>query len=83
YQGLTYMRPYVEDKNAWPLGPDLMYWEEWPVAHISFLLGAAIFEKEDYFQIWANNKHFLENEVDEVRRTIPIKNPLIWLYEKI
>ncbi|MDW3646792.1 MAG: alginate lyase family protein [Bacteroidia bacterium] len=79
YQGLKYMRPYVEDKKTWPLGPDLMYWEEWPVAHISFLLGAAIFEKEEYFQLWARNKHFLENEVDEVRRTIPIKNPLLWI----
>lgn len=79
YQALKYMSPYVEDKNTWPLGPDLMYWEEWPVAHISFLLGAAIFERQDYFQLWARNKHFLESEVDEVRRTIPMKNPLLWL----
>lgn len=79
YQGLAYMKPYVDDKGKWPLGPDVMYWDKWPVAHISFLLGADVFDQKDLFESWAKKKHFLEKDIDEVRRTIPIKNPLLWL----
>ena len=76
-KGLEYMAPYVADKSSWPLEPDVMYWENWPVAHPAFLFGGAYFEREDWIDLWKNNKHFLE--VREVRRNVPIRNPLLWL----
>jgi len=75
--GLNYMKPYVEDKDEWNLEPDAMYWDNWPVAHPAFLFGAIEFNRLDYFEIWKNNKHF--PGVFEVKRNLPIKNPLIWL----
>lgn len=77
-KGLEYMAPYVADKSSWPLEPDVMYWENWPVAHPSFLFGTFQFNRDDYFELWKNNKHFLE--VKEVIRNVPIRNPLIWLH---
>jgi hypothetical protein len=77
--GLEYMQPYVEDKSQWPLAPDVMYWENWPVAHPSFMLAGAYFDRSDWIHLWSRNKHFLE--VEEVRRNVPIRNPLLWLEE--
>lgn len=76
-QGLEYMKPYVADKSSWPLEPDVMYWDNWPVAHPSFLFGGVQFKRDDFIELWKKNKHFLE--VKEVRRNVPIRNPLLWL----
>lgn len=76
-QGLQYLQPYVADKSLWPLPPDVMYWENWPVAHPAFLFGGIHFDEPDWIELWKNNKHFLE--VEEVKRNVPIRNPLLWL----
>ncbi len=75
--GLDFMKPYVEDKDSWNLEPDVMYWDNWPVAHPSYLFGAIQFNSTDYFELWKNNTHF--PEIFEVKRNLPIRNPLIWL----
>lgn len=75
--GLEYMKPYVADKSTWPLDPDVLYWKNWPVAHPSFLFGALIYDRPGYFELWKNNQHF--PETFEVKRNLPIKNPLIWI----
>ena len=75
--GLEYMKPFVENKDRWELAPDVMYWENWPVAHPSFLFGGVKFNKSEYFELWKKYQHFLE--VYEVKRNMPIRNPLIWL----
>ncbi len=77
-QGLEYMQPYVADKTLWPLAPDVMYWDNWPVAHPAYLFGGDYFERNDWIDLWKNNQHFLE--VDEVKRNVPIRNPLLWLW---
>lgn len=76
-KALSYMAPYVANKATWPLEPDVMYWDNWPVAHPAFLFGGIHFEQEDWIDLWKKNKHFLE--VQEVRRNVPIRNPLLWL----
>lgn len=76
-QGLKYMAPYVADKSKWSLAPDVMYWDNWPVAHPSFLFGGAYFERSDWIDLWKANRHFLE--LQEVKRNLPIRNPLLWL----
>lgn len=76
-KGLAYMAPYVKDKTLWPLEPDIMHWENWPIAHPAFIFGAFEFGNDGYFESWKRNKHFLE--IKEVIRNVPIRNPLIWL----
>lgn len=74
---LEFMAPYIENKSAWFKEPDVMYWENWPVAHPSSLFGAIVFDRPDYFEHWKTNEH--NPDVYEVKRNLPIRNPLIWL----
>ncbi|MFK7925253.1 MAG: alginate lyase family protein [Bacteroidia bacterium] len=76
-KALSYMQPYVADKSTWPLAPDVMYWDNWPVAHPAFLFGGLHFKRDDWIKLWRDGKHFLT--VKEVRRNVPIRNPLLWL----
>lgn len=76
-QGIAWLFPFVKDKSAWKLRPDVMFWEEWPVAH-PFLLFATFHQyRKDYLQTWIKLEHFPTNE--EVIRNLPIRHPLLWL----
>ncbi len=75
--GLSFIYPYIEDKNKWPYQKDVMYWEEWPVAQPFLLFGAMAFKNQSWLTTWRNLNRFPENE--EVIRNLPIRNPLIWL----
>ena len=77
--GLAYMKPYVEDKSTWDLTSDVMYWDNWPVAQPAYVFGAKKFNKPDYLELWKSKSHF--PAVFEVKRNLPIRNPLIWLSE--
>ena len=74
---LEFMAPYIENKNDWFKDPDVMYWDNWPVAQPSFLFGSLIFDKPNYFRLWKINDH--DPYIFEVKRNLPIRNPLIWL----
>lgn len=76
-RGIHFLYPYVADKRQWPFGKDVMYWEEWPVAHPFLLFGAMAFKNKSWLQTWGNLNRF--PEVEEVLRNLPIRNPLIWL----
>ncbi len=39
-KGIQFLFPYVQDKNKWTFGKDVMYWEHWPVAHPFLVFGA-------------------------------------------
>ena len=75
--GVSFIYPYIEDKNKWPYQKDVMYWEEWPVAQPFLLFGAMEFKNQSWLTTWGNLNRFPENE--EVIRNLPIRNPLIWL----
>lgn len=74
---LEFMAPYIANKSSWFKEADVMYWENWPVAHPSVLFGAIVFDRPDFFELWKKNEH--NPEVFEVKRNLPIRNPLIWL----
>lgn len=76
-KGIAYMYPYVNDKNTWPFAKDVMYWEQWPVAHPFLLFGAAAYNNKDYFNLWQRLEH--NPQVEEVLRNLPIRNPEIWM----
>jgi hypothetical protein len=76
-RGLDFMEPFVEDKSNWTLKPDVMYWDELPLAQPAYLFGAVIFDRRDFFELWKNKQHF--PDIYEIRRNLPIRNPLIWM----
>jgi hypothetical protein len=76
-KGIRYMFPYVQDKGKWPLAKDVMYWEQWPVAHPFLVFGAGAFHTKAWFETWKRLDHL--PAVEEVVRNLPIRNPLLWL----
>lgn len=77
YKGITYLYPFVADKNKWTLKPDVMYWENWPVAQPFLLFGANTYQNQSWFNTWKSLD--LKPTVEEVIRNVPIRHPLIWL----
>ncbi|GAB3262187.1 hypothetical protein GCM10027347_27690 [Larkinella harenae] len=76
-KGIAYLYRFVQDKTSWPLKPDVMYWNDWPVAHPFLVFGAVAFGQADWLQTWKQLEH--NPQVEEVLRNLPIRNPLIWL----
>jgi hypothetical protein len=77
-KGLEFLYPYTDDKSLWTYGQDVMYWEEWPVAHPFLIFGGLALNRNEYIETWKKYDHFPENQ--EVVRNLPIRNPLIWIY---
>jgi hypothetical protein len=75
-KGIEFLYPYVEDKNKWPNNMDVMYWENWPVAHPFLIFGAERFKVQTWYDTWKALDHF--PEVEEVIRNLPVRNPIIW-----
>ncbi len=76
-KGIDYLLPFVTDKSSWTYQPDVMYWDEWPVAQPFLWLGAMGLKKQEYLEAWVSLPHFPTNH--EVIRNLPIRNPLIWI----
>lgn len=76
-RGIDFIYPYVADKTSWPFQQDVMYWEEWPVAHPFLLFGALQTGNKEWLSAWAALEHF--PATDEVVRNVPIRNPLLWI----
>ena len=75
-KGIEYIYTYVTDKSKWPLKPDVMYWENWPVAHPFLVFGATAFGNQQWLSTWKNLDH--APKVEEVIRNLPVRNPVIW-----
>ena len=76
-KGIAYLYPYLADKSKWPLKPDVMYWENWPVAQPVLVFGAQALRKPEWLGTWLNLEH--DPKVEEVIRNLPVRNPIIWL----
>ena len=76
-KGIEFLYPYVSDKSKWTYPQDVMYWDEWPVAHPFLIYGAREFGMISWFETWKSLEHF--PEVEEVIRNLPVRNPLIWM----
>lgn len=37
-KGIDFIYPYILNKDNWPFARDVMYWDEWPVAHPFLIL---------------------------------------------
>jgi hypothetical protein len=75
--GLEYMYPYMVDKSKWPLEPDVMYYDEWPVRHPFLLFGGLAFHRPEYIALWKTLDP--DPQVDEVIRNFWIRQPVLWV----
>ena len=78
-KGISFLYPFVADKNKWTFKQDVMYWEQWPVAHPFLIFGALALHDQNLFSTWKSLEHAPTEE--EVIRNLPIRNPLIWFSE--
>ena len=76
-KGVAWLCPYIKDKSAWPFEKDVMYWDEWPVAHPFLIFGALQIHNKNWQSAWEKLEHF--PVTDEVVRNLPVRNPLIWI----
>jgi len=76
-RGVKFLAPYLADKSKWPLPPDVMYWDDWPVRQPALLFGALATGREDWLASWKSLP--ADSEVAEVQRNFPIRFPTLWL----
>lgn len=75
--GIQFMHLFIADKTKWTFPKDVMYWDEWPVAHPALFFGFQHDKNPDWLKTWKRLEHFPLTE--EVIRNLPIRNPLIWV----
>lgn len=76
-KGITFLYPYIANKNNWPYPKDVMYWKEWPVAQPALVFGAVAYRQKEWLSTWKTLNH--DPETEEVIRNLPVRHPLIWL----
>ncbi len=82
-KALAFMLPYIRDKEKWFKEPDVMFYDQWPVAQPALLFswyrfrGDRGFDARTCYQTWLELDHFPSN--GEVIRNLPLRNPVIWL----
>jgi len=77
-KAMAFMTPYIHDKKSWPLKPDVMYDQEWPMRHCSLLFAGKALDKRDYVELWKSLK--ADSAVEEVIRNFFIRQPVLWLF---
>ncbi|MES2651957.1 MAG: alginate lyase family protein [Bacteroidota bacterium] len=76
-KGIDYLYPFIADKSKWTLKPDVMFWENWPVAQPFLLFGANEFKNQHWFDTW--KRLDLKPTNEEVIRNLPVRHALIWM----
>ena len=76
-KGIEFLNPYIADKSKWPLKPDVMYWQDWPVAQPFLVFGSLAYKNKSWYNNWLKLDH--QPKIEEVIRNLPVRNPLIWL----
>jgi hypothetical protein len=76
-KGIEFLYSFVADKSRWVYNHDVMYWDNWPIAHPFLVFGAGEFGVKSWFSTWKSLEHFPTN--DEVIRNLPVRNPVIWM----
>jgi hypothetical protein len=76
-KAMEYMYPYMLDKKKWPLPPDVMYYDQWPVRQPSLIFGGLALDKTEYIALWRRLN--ADPTVEEVLRNWPVRQPLLWV----
>jgi alginate lyase len=76
-RALEYMVPYIRDKKTWPLKPDVMYDDQWPMRQSSLLFGGLALGRPEYVALWKRLP--ADSQVEEVVRNFFIRQPVLWV----
>ncbi len=76
-KGMSFIYPYVVNKDSWPYEKDIMYWEEWPVRHPSLLFSGLRLGNYSHLQTW--KKLEADPTTFEVLRNLPLRHPMLWV----
>lgn len=76
---VDFLYPFVKQKESWTYPPDVMYWNDWPIAQPFLIFGYSKYKNRSWFNTWKKLEHFPKTE--EVIRNLPVRNPLIWMEE--
>jgi len=76
-RAMDYMTPFIRDKKTWPLKPDVMYDNEWPMRQASLLFAGLALSRPDYLELW--KKLPADSNVEEVIRNFFIRQPVLWV----
>jgi len=69
-KGINFLYLFIADKTKWSLKPDVMYWNEWPVAQPSLIFGRNAYQQKELFDIWKALEHDIK--VAEVIRNLTL-----------
>jgi len=76
-RAMEYMTPFIRDKKSWPLKPDVMYDNEWPMRQNSLLFAGLALKRPDYIELWKRLP--ADSEIEEVIRNFFIRQPVLWV----
>ncbi len=76
-RAVAYMAPFIADKSAWPLPPDVMHDDEWPMRQNSLLFAGLALERPDYIDLWKRLRP--DSGVQETVRNFFIRQPVLWI----
>jgi hypothetical protein len=76
-RALAYMVPFIRDKKSWPLPPDAMYHDHWPMRQAALLFGALALGKPEYVELWKTLP--ADSTEYEVIRNFFIRQPVLWV----
>lgn len=80
-KGVEYLYPYIADKTTWPHPPDVMYHEFFPNRQPFLLFAGLAYNEAKYLDLWSKLNPDPENE--EVIRNFPIRQPILWVNERM
>ena len=76
-KAVAFMEPYILNKKSWPLPPDVMYANDWPLRPASLLFAGVALHRPDYLHLWQTFP--ADSNVEEVIRTFFIRQPVLWV----
>ena len=76
-KAVAFMVPYMRDKRRWPLPPDVMYANDWPMRQCALLFAGMAFGRPDYLELWS--KLPADSPVEEVVRNLFVRQPVLWV----
>ena len=76
-KAVAFMEPYIRNKKSWPLAPDVMYANDWPMRQCSLLFAGLALDRPDYLELWKTLP--ADSSVEEVTRNFFIRQPVLWV----
>ena len=76
-KAVEFLHPYIVDKSKWPYPKDVLYFDSFPARQPFLLFAGIALGRPEYVETWKQLKS--DPEVEEVRRSIPIRQPVLWV----